>query len=135
MAPRPAQVLAAVLLTAMTLGAAPAAGEHGGECPGYEGDPRPQVVGTDGPDILHVPEGGIGCGLGGNDKLRAEKHGDTVLLGGDGDDIFCARNNDDDRVSGGRGHDRARTDGEDKLLDVEEKEVVVACRNPVAITY
>lgn len=135
MAPRPVRVLFATLLAGTVFGVAPAAGEHPDECPGYEGDPRPQVVGTDGPDILHVPEGGIGCGLGGDDKLRAEKHGGTILQGGDGDDIFCARNNDDDRVVGGRGHDKAHSDDDDKLLSIEEDEVIVACRNPVNVRY
>jgi Ca2+-binding RTX toxin-like protein len=96
-------------------------------CPGYEKDAREQVVGTDADDVLFVPEGGIGCGLGGNDLLRADKHGNTRLFGGDGDDVFCAENNDADSIHGGDGDDRARTDDSDTVKEVEGDTVLIGC--------
>ncbi len=98
------------------------------KCPGHRDDSREQVVGTDADDVLFVPEGGIGCGLGGNDLLRADKHGNTRLFGGDGDDVFCAENNDPDAIYGGDGQDRARSDdSEDTLRDVEGDTVLIGC--------
>ncbi len=97
-------------------------------CPGFRTDAREQVVGTDADDVLFVPEGAIGCGLGGDDLLRADKHGDTRLFGGDGDDVFCAENNDPDSIHGGEGEDRARSDeAEDTLREVEGDTVLVGC--------
>jgi Ca2+-binding RTX toxin-like protein len=85
------------------------------------------VVGTDADDVLFVPEGGIGCGLGGNDLLRADKHGNTRLFGGDGDDVFCAENNDADSIHGGDGEDRARADDSDTVKEVEGDIVLIGC--------
>jgi hypothetical protein len=97
-------------------------------CPGHRDDPREQVVGTDADDVLFVPEGAIGCGLGGDDLLRADRHGDTRLFGGDGDDVFCAENSDADYVYGGDGEDRARSDeAEDTLRDIEGDTVLIGC--------
>ena len=96
-------------------------------CPGQRDDPREQVVGTEDDDILSVPEGAIGCGLGGNDILEADKHGGTSLYGGPGDDVLCARNLDADRLYGGSGEDRAKSDDEDVLRDIEGGSVLVAC--------
>src|SRR5919106_2888282 len=97
-------------------------------CPGHRDDPRQQVVGTDSDDVLFVPEGGLGCGLGGDDLLRSDKHGNTRLFGGDGDDVFCAENNDPDAVYGGDGEDRARSDeAEDTLREVEGDTVLIGC--------
>ena len=97
-------------------------------CPGHADDPREQIVGTDGNDVLFVPEGALGCGLGGDDLLRSDKHGNTRLFGGDGDDVFCAENNDPDGIWGGDGEDRARSDeAEDTLRDVEGETVLVGC--------
>ncbi|MGH9039633.1 MAG: hypothetical protein ACRDZ3_05325 [Acidimicrobiia bacterium] len=97
-------------------------------CPGHRDDPREQIVGTDSDDVLFVPEGGLGCGLGGDDLLRSDKHGNTRLYGGDGDDVFCAENNDPDAVHGGDGEDRARSDeAEDTLRDVEGDTVLIGC--------
>ena len=68
------------------------------ECPGFEGDPRNDVVGTAGNDTL-VGTGGadIICGLGGNDTLLG-RGGNDLLLGGAGADF----------LSGGPGADRLR---------------------------
>jgi hypothetical protein len=97
-------------------------------CPGHRDDNREQVVGTDADDVLFVPEGGLGCGLGGDDLLRADKHGDTRLFGGDGDDVFCAENSDPDAIYGGDGEDRARSDeAEDTLREVEGDIVLIGC--------
>jgi Ca2+-binding RTX toxin-like protein len=96
-------------------------------CPGHRDDSRKQVVGTDADDVLFVPEGGIGCGLGGDDLLRADRHGNTRLFGGDGDDVFCAENNDADTIYGGDGDDRARSDDSDTVRDVEGDVVLIGC--------
>lgn len=97
-------------------------------CPGHGDDPREQIVGTDSDDVLFVPEGAIGCGLEGDDLLRADKHGDTRLFGGPGDDVFCAENNDPDGIYGGDGEDRARSDeAEDTLRQVEGDTVLIGC--------
>jgi hypothetical protein len=97
------------------------------KCPGHRDDSREQVVGTDADDVLFVPEGGIGCGLGGDDLLRADRHGNTRLFGGDGDDVFCAENNDTDGIYGGEGEDRARSDEKDTVRDVEGETVLIGC--------
>ncbi len=99
-------------------------------CPGYTGDSREQIIGTGGDDLLRVPEGAIGCGLGGDDILKADRHGDTQLFGGEGDDVFCAKNNDMDHIYGGDGKDRAVSDDDDRVLDVEGDMVLLACRRP-----
>jgi Ca2+-binding RTX toxin-like protein len=76
------------------------------ECPGFEGDPRNQVVGTPGPDVLEGTSGpDIICGLGGNDTLRGLGAND-LLLGGGGAD----------RASGGPGRDIIRGGGGNDLL-------------------
>jgi Ca2+-binding RTX toxin-like protein len=67
-------------------------------CPGFESDPRNQVVGTSGDDTLVGTEGrDILCGLGGDDVIRA-RSGRDLVLGGAGDD----------RMRGGRGNDKLR---------------------------
>jgi Ca2+-binding RTX toxin-like protein len=67
-------------------------------CPGFAGDPRNQVVGTSGADVLTGTSGAdIICGLGGNDTLRGLGGGD-LLKGGAGRDLAV----------GGRGHDTLR---------------------------
>lgn len=120
------RILLATGFVVLAVGAAPASGDHE-RCPGQRDDTRPQVVGTDDDDVLFVPEGGIGCGLGGNDVLRADRHGGTRLFGGPGDDVLCAQNNDADRLYGGDGEDKAKADEDDKLVDVEGDTVIIAC--------
>ena len=67
-------------------------------CPGFEGDPRNQVVGTSGDDELVGTAGrDIICGRGGDDVIRARR-GRDLVLGGPGDD----------RMRGGRGNDKLR---------------------------
>lgn len=120
--------LAAALLaaSALALVGVPAGGDTE-KCPGHEDDPREQVVGTDEDDVLSVPEGAIGCGLGGDDVLRADRHGGTRLFGGDGNDVLCANNGDPDRLYGGVGDDRAKSDEEDTRRDIEGDDVILAC--------
>ena len=74
------------------------------ECPGFEGDPRNDVVGTAGNDTL-VGTGGadIICGLGGNDILLG-RGGNDLLLGGAGRD-FLSGGPGADRLRGGNGVD------------------------------
>jgi uncharacterized repeat protein (TIGR01451 family) len=73
-------------------------------CPGYEGDPRNQVVGTPGADTLLGTNGDdIVCGLGGNDTLKGSK-GQDLILGGDGaDKLYGGAGND--TFDGGTGSD------------------------------
>ena len=67
-------------------------------CPGFASDPRNQVVGTAGDDVLTGTAGAdIICGLGGNDTLRGLR-GNDLLKGGTGHDL----------VLGGRGRDTVR---------------------------
>jgi Ca2+-binding RTX toxin-like protein len=91
-------------------------------CPGFENDPRNQVVGTLGNDTLSGTEGAdIVCGLAGNDSLSA-LGGDDLILGGPGNDVLSGGDGTDvlrggpgndiaaggagnDLISGGRGSD------------------------------
>jgi hypothetical protein len=105
------------------------------ECPGFEGDPRNDVVGTTDADTLTgTDEADIICGLAGPDTLNG-RGGNDLVLGGLGidtlrgargadtlrgnsgpDDLFGGRGNDDlfgnagnDLLDGGRGrHDSCR---------------------------
>ena len=92
-------------------------------CPRHVGDPRNQVVGTSGPDVLVGTAGAdVICGLGGNDILTG-KGGNDLLLGGSGADRLRGGAGADtlkggggrdvlrggsgnDRLSGGPGNDR-----------------------------
>ena len=85
-------------------------------CPGFSGDPRNQVVGTDGDDTLLGTAGAdIICGKGGNDTL-AGRGGTDVVLGGTGSDTATGGLGADtlkggsgpDQLSGGRGNDTLR---------------------------
>src|SRR5215211_4609019 len=68
------------------------------EWPGYEGDPRNDVVGTSGPETLVGTAGAdIICAFGGNDVLIG-RGGRDLLLGGRGADL----------LRGGAGADRLR---------------------------
>jgi Ca2+-binding RTX toxin-like protein len=86
------------------------------ECPGHEGDPRRDVIGTAGPDTLVGSAGrDIICGFGGNDLLIGQA-GNDLLLAGPGADT--ARGLDGaDRIRGGPGPDVLRGgDGRDRLF-------------------
>ena len=76
-------------------------------CPGFAGDPRNQVVGTSGPDVLVGTAGAdIICGRGGNDVLLG-RGGNDLLLGGRGSDVLVGRGGND-RLIGGAGGDSLR---------------------------
>jgi len=85
-----------------------------GNCPGFAGDRRNQVIGTPGDDVLvGTPGRDVICGKGGNDILRGKGRGD-VLLGGAGNDRLRGGGGNDllkggpgnDRLFGGGGKDR-----------------------------
>jgi hypothetical protein len=96
-------------------------GSTAGKCPGHESDGRAQVVGTSGDDRLSASSSGtIVCGLEGNDVLRASPGGGTLLEGGDGIDVLCARQSAPaDVIDGGAGIDRARFDDGEPVSNVE----------------
>jgi Ca2+-binding RTX toxin-like protein len=74
------------------------------KCPGYEADPRNQVVGTSAANTLNgtgAPD--IICGLGGNDTLNG-LGGNDLLLGGDGTDTLKGGLGAD-TLNGGSGND------------------------------
>jgi Ca2+-binding RTX toxin-like protein len=85
------------------------------ECPGFEGDPRNDVVGSLGPDTLVGTAGAdIICGFGGNDILRG-RGGNDLLLGGGGADILSGRSGAD-ILRGGTGADVLRGGGRADVL-------------------
>jgi Ca2+-binding RTX toxin-like protein len=79
-------------------------------CPGFAGDPRNQVVGTSGPDVLVGTAGAdIICGRGGNDLLVG-RGGNDLLIGGAGGDSLRG-NSGADVLRGGGGADVLRGGG------------------------
>lgn len=96
-------------LTTLTPGA-----PQGPTCPGFQNDPRNQIIGTQaGEELLGSPKGDVICGLGGKDVIKG-KGGKDVLLGGPGPDRLLGGPKNDllkggpknDRLSGGPGRDR-----------------------------
>jgi CSLREA domain-containing protein len=86
------------------------------KCPGFEGDPRPQLVGTEGSDTLTgTGAGEVFCGLGGNDVLKGGG-GNDLMLGGGGNDKLSGQGGKDilkgqaghDKMNGGPGVDRCQ---------------------------
>jgi Ca2+-binding RTX toxin-like protein len=86
------------------------------ECVGHEGDPRNDVIGTSGADVLTGTAGDdIICARGGNDTLIG-RGGDDLLLGGPGADELRGGGGADvlrggrgpDELFGGRGGDALR---------------------------
>jgi Ca2+-binding RTX toxin-like protein len=83
------------------------------ECPGHEGDPRNDVIGTAGPDVLAGTAGDdIICAFGGNDTLIGRGGNDLLLGGGGSDELRGGAGADTLRASrgadvlrGGRGPD------------------------------
>jgi len=83
-------------------------------CPGFESDPRNQVVGTAGDDVLTGTDGAdIICGFGGDDTLKGMRGNDLLKGGAGADTIRGGRGHDTlsgqagaDTLRGGRGNDR-----------------------------
>jgi Ca2+-binding RTX toxin-like protein len=74
------------------------------ECPGHEGDPRPDVVGTPRDDVLRGTTGNnVICGFGGDDVLIGLA-GKDLLIGGGGHDL-ARGGGGRDRLKGGRKSD------------------------------
>ena len=86
------------------------------ECPGHEGDPRNDVIGTSGPDVLRGTAGNdIICGFGGSDLLIGRGGSDLLLGGAGADDLRGGAGAD--RLVGGRGADVLRGGlGPDRLF-------------------
>jgi Ca2+-binding RTX toxin-like protein len=100
------------------------------ECPGYEGDPRNDVIGTAGPDVL-VGTGGadIICAFGGNDTLRG-LGGNDLLLAGAGADLGLGGAGADE-LRGARGRDDLRGGrNADTLLGGRNADVLRGGRGP-----
>ena len=98
------------------------------ECPGREGDPRNDVIGTPGADVLLGTGGNdIICGLGGRDLLVG-RGGNDLLLGAAGaDDLRGAAGAD--RLEGGLGADVLRGGvGPDRLLGQSGRDVLLGGR-------
>jgi Ca2+-binding RTX toxin-like protein len=85
-------------------------------CPGFENDPRAQIVGTQGDDrLVGTAESEVICGLGGNDVLIGGGGGSDLLLGGPGADTLRGGEGAD-LLKGGGGADILRGgDGNDVL--------------------
>jgi Ca2+-binding RTX toxin-like protein len=98
------------------------------ECPGYEGDPRNDVVGTLGADTLTGTAGrDIICGFGGNDVLIGRGRND-LLLGGGGADVQRGGSGAD-TARGGRGPDVLRGgEGPDRLFGQRGNDLLVGGR-------
>lgn len=94
-------------------------------CPGFQNDPRNQIVGTTADDTLTGTEGpDIICGLDGNDSISG-LGGDDLLIGGAGNDSISGGDGDDllrggpgsDILDGGAGNDTLKGGrGSDVLL-------------------
>jgi len=99
------------------------------ECPGFQGDPRNDVIGTSAGETL-VGTGGpdIICGKGGDDEING-KGGRDLLLGGRGnDDIFGKKGND--RLKGGKGRDLLNGGkGTDVCKGGPGRDTTVKCEN------
>jgi Tol biopolymer transport system component len=99
----------------------------GAKCPGHESDPRAQVAGTSGDDVLVGSANVILCGLAGNDILKVTG-GSGLLEGGDGLDVLCAKQSQgNDVVDGGPGVDRARYEDGDNARDIERWAPLAFC--------
>jgi Ca2+-binding RTX toxin-like protein len=96
-----------------------------GVCPGFQGDPRNQVVGTSGADtLIGTGRRDIICGLGGNDTLIGLGRKD-LLLGAGGADVLRGGGGPD-VLRGGRGNDRLRGgDGNDRLFGNGRKDLLL----------
>jgi Ca2+-binding RTX toxin-like protein len=72
------------------------------KCPGFETDPRNQLVGTSGNDTLTGTNGAdIICGLAGHDTIRGLRGNDLIIPGAGNDFVDAGGGNDTVRASGG----------------------------------
>ena len=92
-------------------------------CPGMQTDPRNQVVGTPGPDVLKgTSRVDVICGLGGNDTIAGLGAGDLLLgaggkdglSGGDGGDVISGGSGRDDLTGGPKNDELNGGPGRDK---------------------
>jgi hypothetical protein len=114
-APNPGDVRCGAGLTGVRISMAQGVGP-GPACPGYESDPRNQVVGTPGADTLAGSgRADVICGLGGNDDLTG-LGGRDLVVGGPGADTLSGGVGDD-RLSGGTGPDTLSGGGGADRLD------------------
>lgn len=98
------------------------------ECPGHQGDARPDVLGTPGNDRIAGITNSIVCGLGGNDIVRASPDGATLVEGNDGSDVLCARQaSAGDVLDGGTGIDRGRYENAESAASVERLASISLC--------
>jgi hypothetical protein len=93
-------------------------------CPGHATDPRNQVVGTAGPDVLvGTPEGDVLCGLGGDDRIDG-RSGADILAGGAGRDRLVGGLGAD-VADGGSGKDTASGgEGADRLIGGSDRDLL-----------
>ncbi len=100
------------------------------ECPGFEGDPRNDVVGTGAGETLVGTSGrDIICGKGGSDLLKAKGGNDLILGGGGADEILGSAGADTAR--GGDGGDELRGgDGGDSLFGEGGKDDLFGQKGP-----
>jgi Ca2+-binding RTX toxin-like protein len=84
-------------------------------CPGFDGDPRNQIVGDEGDNFITGTDGDdIICALGGDDTIDGAGGNDLILAGPGNDTVDAGEG--DDTVRGGSGNDLIRGGiGEDNL--------------------
>jgi hypothetical protein len=92
-------------------------------CPGFENDPRNQVVGTSAVELLEGTSGAdIICGLGEEDKIRSMGGNDLIMGGGAADKLVGGGGND--IVKGGGGNDwMVGGGGKDRLNGGRNKDI------------
>jgi Ca2+-binding RTX toxin-like protein len=94
-------------------------------CSGFGDSDMPQVIGTDGADVLvGTAEDEVICGLDGRDRIRAGGGRDVVDGGGGRDRL--AGNGGRDRVAGADGRDRISAGGGNDFADGDRGHDVVA---------
>jgi Ca2+-binding RTX toxin-like protein len=84
------------------------------ECPGFEGDPRNQIVGTGAGETLVGTSGpDIICGKGGSDLLKGIGGNDLILGGGGADEMLGGDGADTAKGGGGGDEIRGGNGGDD----------------------
>jgi uncharacterized GH25 family protein len=99
------------------------------ECPGFEGDPRNDVIGTAASDtLIGTGAADIICGKGSADEINGKGGRDLLLGGGGNDDIFGKKGND--RLKGGKGKDLLNGGkGTDVCKGGPGKDTIKKCEN------